>query len=417
MKTVYSKEPVDFKLLILVSLKRLRFAFYGICAGAIIFAGSYYLARNVFDRTIVYEAVAEVYLEYLDEAEVGDYYINKQTWEAMVYNDIITQYAIEELGTEYQMDYIQANLTATLLSDARIVTVTMHSENPAEAIEVVNGYARAIQRFAPEMKEINSARIFTTASKAEEMGYDDRTWAMALAGAVIGGVLSILGIGFYFAIDDSIYVPAVIETRYGIPALGITTDSMRKLDYKLGESYMGDLSERTTRKTEFYRQWLQVNYMTVTKGMKKVAVIGTSLGDNTDFVINLLNSQIKNLRESETRQIDEGVLSKDEAFYTSADYEIAYIGSVNKNALVAAEALKYDGVILLIKAGDHNGKLVERALDILRTQKANVCGAILYDTNAALIKNYVFPPLCSSTKKLKEDIYNAINSSDIGSEK
>lgn len=417
MKTVYSKEPVDFRLLILVSLKRFRFVFYGICIGAIVFAGAYYFARNVLDRTITYEASSEVYLEYLDEAEVGNYYINKQTWESMVYNDIITEYAIEEIGVEYNLDYLKQNLTATLLSDARVVTITMISENPEEAVYVANGYARAIQRFAPEMKEINSARIFATAKSAEETGYDDRTWAMALAGAIIGGVLTILGVAFYFAIDDSIYVPGVIETRYGIPALGITTDSMRKLDYKRGESYMGDMSERKTRKTEFYRQWLQVNYMTVTKGMKRVAVVGTSLGDNTDFVMNLLNSQLKNLRESETRRIDEGVISKDEAFFTSEDYELEYIGSVNEKAVVAAQALDYDGVIILIKAGDHNGKLVERALDILRTQKANVVGAILYDTNAALIKNYVFPPLCSSTKKLKEDIYNAINSSDIGSEK
>ena len=45
MKVPYSKEPVDFRLMVLVSLRRIRFIIYGIALGALIFGGCYYLAR------------------------------------------------------------------------------------------------------------------------------------------------------------------------------------------------------------------------------------------------------------------------------------------------------------------------------------------------------------------------------------
>ena len=50
--------------------------------------------------------------------------------------------------------------------------------------------------------------------------------------------------------------------------------------------------------------------------------------------------------------------------------------------------------------------MIERALDLLRLQEANVVGAILYDVNSGLIKSYVFSYFSSSTRKLKENIYN-----------
>ena len=120
-------------------------------------------------------------------------------------------------------------------------------------------------------------------------------------------------------------------------------------------------------------------------------------------------------RENEIFEIDRCNIKKEDAYFSSPEYEIVAPGSVNNDPTIAGTAAKCDAVILLIKAGDHNGKLVERALDLLRTQEANVVGIILYDVNSILIKNYVFSPFCSSTRKLREDIYNARNSSDISS--
>lgn len=412
MKTKYSREPIDYRLLLLVSLKRIRFVLYGICIGAILFGGLYYLVRTVMNSDKEYTALAEVYLEYSDDVEIENIYINQQTWATLIYSDSIMDHAKEQLSKNYSDDFIKEHVSATLRTSNIIVTITAVSEDEQEAVELANTFAKATMQFAPTMKEIDNSLIFTTAKKGEILGFEDRTWAMCLLGAIVGGIVVILALGFYFAVDESVYIPGVIEARYGFPALGIITDKMRKLNFESGDSYLGNMSKKNAVKTEFYRQWLQVNYKKITEGRKRIAIVGTSLHDNYDYVMNLVNLQVKELREKEIYQIDRMKIKKEDAFFSASDYELTFLGSVNDDPIVAEKAATYDGVIVLIKASDHNGKLIERGLDLLRIQGADVIGGILYETDAWLIRKYVFSPLSSSTKQLKEVIYNERNSSD-----
>ncbi len=416
MKVPYSKEPVDFRLLVLVSLRRLRFVIYGICIGAIVFGGTYYFVKNVLGGRPEYKAEAQVYLQYIDNVEIENVYINKQTWESLIYNDIIAEYAAEEIGRSLELDEVMGKVGATLLTDTRIVVVSAQSTSQAEARLLANKYAEAVARFAPELKEIDAAKVIKAATYAEVVGFEDRTMEMSVTGAIVGAVIAALLVALYFVWDDSIYIPSTSEIRYGIPTLGITTDSMRKYSINKQDSYLGDMKRKQNKKTEFYRLWLQVNFLKVTRDYKKIAVVDTSLSENYDYVVNLLNSVVKEKKEEEIFNIDRSVIKKEDAYFSSPEYDLFAPGSVNRDPNIAVCVSKYEAVILLIKSGDHNGKQVERALDILRLQGANVVGVILYDVNSELIKRYVFSAFSSSTRKLKEEIDNAINASDIGSE-
>lgn len=414
MKVPYSKEPVDFRLMVLVSIRRIRFIIYGICLGALIFGGGYYAARNVFSGRPEYKAEARVYLQYIDNVEIENIYINKQTWEDLVYNDIIAEYAAEEIGRSLELEEVKEKVSATLLTDTRIVVVSGQSTSQAEAKLLANKYAEAICRFAPELKEIEDARILSSASHADKVGFEDRTWAMSASGAIFGGIVSAIAVFLYFIWDTSIYIPSTTELRYGIPTLGLTTDQMRKFSIKKDEEYEDKPKEN--KKTEFYRLWLQVNFLKITKGLKKIAIVDTSLTDDSHYVINLIHSILKEQRNKEISDIESGRIQKEDAYFSSPDYEIVAPGSVNNDPTIAATAAKCDATIVLIKSGDHNGKMIERALDLLRLQEANVVGAILYDVNSSLIKSYVFSSFSSSTKKLKENIYNSRNE-DTGADK
>lgn len=414
MKVPYSKEPVDFRLMVLVSIRRIRFIIYGICLGALIFGGGYYAARNIFSGRPEYKAEARVYLQYIDNVEIENIYINKQTWEDLVYNDIIAEYAAEEIGRSLELEEVKEKVSATLLTDTRIVVVSGQSTSQAEAKLLANKYAEAICRFAPELKEIEDARILSSASHADKVGFEDRTWAMSASGAIFGGIVSAIAVFLYFIWDTSIYIPSTTELRYGIPTLGLTTDQMRKFSIKKDEEYEDKPKEN--KKTEFYRLWLQVNFLKITKGLKKIAIVDTSLTDDSHYVINLIHNILKEQRNKEISDIESGRIQKEDAYFSSPDYEIVAPGSVNNDPTIAATAAKCDATIVLIKSGDHNGKMIERALDLLRLQEANVVGAILYDVNSSLIKSYVFSSFSSSTKKLKENIYNSRNE-DTGADK
>ncbi|MBO4701322.1 MAG: hypothetical protein J5625_01535 [Lachnospiraceae bacterium] len=408
MKVPYSKEPVDFRLMVLVSIRRIRFIIYGICLGALIFGGGYYAARNIFAGRPEYRAEAKVYLQYIDNVEIENIYINKQTWEDLVYNDIIAEYAADEIGRSLEMEEVKQKVSATLLTDTRIVVVTGQSTSQAEAKLLANKYATAICRFAPELKEIEDARIISSASHAEKVGFEDRTWAMSASGAIFGGIVSAIWLFLYFIWDTSIYIPSTTELRYGIPTLGLTTDQMRKFSIKKDDDYEFE-KPKGNKKTEFYRLWLQVNFLKITKGLKKIAIVDTSLTDDSHYVINLINSILKEERNKEISDIESGKLKKEDAYFSSPEYEIVAPGSVNNDPTIASTAAKCEATIVLIKSGDHNGKMIERALDLLRLQEANVVGAILYDVNSSLIKSYVFSFFSSSTRKLKENIYNTRN--------
>ena len=407
MKVPYSKEPVDFRLMVLVSIRRIRFIIYGICLGALIFGGGYYAARNIFSGRPEYKAEAKVYLQYIDNVEIENIYINKQTWEDLVYNDIIAEYAADEIGRSLEPEEVKAKVSATLLTDTRIVVVSGQSTSQAEAKLLANKYAAAICRFAPELKEIEDARILSSASHADKVGFEDRTWAMSASGAIFGGIVSAIAVFLYFIWDTSIYIPSTTELRYGIPTLGLTTDQMRKFSIKKDEAY--EDKPKANKKTEFYRLWLQVNFLKITKGLKKIAIVDTSLTDDSHYVINLIHSILKEQRNQEIADIESGKIKKEDAYFSSSEYEIVAPGSVNNDPAIAATAAKCEATIVLIKSGDHNGKMIERALDLLRLQEANVVGAILYDVNSSLIKSYVFSFFSSSTKKLKENIYNTRN--------
>lgn len=400
--------------MVLVSIRRIRFIIYGICLGALIFGGGYYAARNIFSGRPEYKAEARVYLQYIDNVEIENIYINKQTWEDLVYNDIIAEYAAEEIGRSLELEEVKEKVSATLLTDTRIVVVSGQSTSQAEAKLLANKYAEAICRFAPELKEIEDARILSSASHADKVGFEDRTWAMSASGAIFGGIVSAIAVFLYFIWDTSIYIPSTTELRYGIPTLGLTTDQMRKFSIKKDEEYEDKPKEN--KKTEFYRLWLQVNFLKITKGLKKIAIVDTSLTDDSHYVINLIHSILKEQRNKEISDIESGRIQKEDAYFSSPDYEIVAPGSVNNDPTIAATAAKCDATIVLIKSGDHNGKMIERALDLLRLQEANVVGAILYDVNSSLIKSYVFSSFSSSTKKLKENIYNSRNE-DTGADK
>ena len=415
MKVPYSKEPVDFRLMVLVSIRRIRFIIYGICLGALIFGGGYYAARNIFSGRPEYKAEAKVYLQYIDNVEIENIYINKQTWEDLVYNDIIAEYAADEIGRSLELEEVKEKVSATLLTDTRIVVVSAQSTSQAEAKLLANKYAAAICRFAPELKEIEDARILSSASHADKVGFEDRTWAMSASGAIFGGIVSAIWLFLYFIWDTSIYIPSTTELRYGIPTLGLTTDQMRKFSIKKDDDYEFE-KPKGNKKTEFYRLWLQVNFLKITKGLKKIAIVDTSLTDDSHYVINLIHSILKEQRNDEIADIESGRIKKEDAYFSSPDYEIVAPGSVNNDPTIAATAAKCDATIVLIKSGDHNGKMIERALDLLRLQEANVVGAILYDVNSSLIKSYVFSSFSSSTKKLKENIYNSRNE-DTGADK
>lgn len=395
----YENEPADLKLLLIYFIKRIRFMVYFVIFGALIFASVYYLKTFVLVEEHEYVATGELYLVYDEDVRLENVYINDYTWQSLVQTDKAIEYAMSHIRSNVTEDELKEAVTAGLVSDVRFVSLKVTTNDPDLSVEIAQAFQLAIIELGEEMVDIDSVTIFTEADSAVEIVSDNRTGRMACTGAVIGLLLSFFGILLQYVFDDSVYVAGQFERRFGIPVIGICLHAKGK--DMAGENLIGQ-KKGLENSGLWGRQAIKLNYNAFTKGCKKIVVTDTSLKGKTDFPYELLRDAKEKLEQDELLAIAMGEVKEGNEFYSAEDYALVKTDSINVNALVAEECAKADGVILMVRMGAHNGKLLERAIDLLTKQECNILGALLYDGDASLLKMYYYEPLLFGSKERKE---------------
>lgn len=387
----YENEPVDLKLLLIYILKRIRFVIYFAIFGALVFASVYYLRTFVFVEERQYVATAEMYLVYADDVRLENVYINDYTWQNLVHTDRAIGYALEYIDDSVVTEeYLKNAVTAGLVSDVRFVTLKVTTDNPQRSIQIAQAYQIAIRELGEEMVDIESVSVYTQADSAEEIVADNRTIRMALTGMCIGIFLSFLGIVLQYVFDDSIYVAGQFERRYGIPVIGVCLKP--KKNEQVSE-YMVGQKNGISKDRLWERQVIKLNYRKLTSECKKVVVTDVSTRDRNSFAFDILKDVQMKLEQDELLAIAMGNMKDKDAFYTDGNYELNKAEAINENADAVLECAEADGVILTVQMGAHNGKLIERAMDLLTKQGCNIVGALMYDGDASLLKSYYFHAL------------------------
>ena len=396
----YENEPADLKLLLIYVLKRIRFVVYFMLFGALIFASAYYLKTYVLVEEKEYVATGELYLVYADDVRMENIYINDYTWQNLVQTDKAINYAMENIDSAVSEEYLKGVVTAGLVSDVRFVTLKVTTNDPDLSVEIAQAFQGAIVELGKEMVDIESVTVYTEADSAEEVVGDDRTLRMACTGAVIGIILSLFGIVMQYIFDDSVYVISQFERRFGIPVMGICIHS--KGNEAAGEKIVGRKSKLDPTRL-WGRQAIKVNYRAFSKDCKKIAVADTALRVKSDVAFEILRDAKQKLEQDELLAVAMGDLKEEDVFFASEDYELIKVGSINEDAELVTECAKADGVIIMVPCGAHNGKILERAIDLLIKQNCNIVGALLYDGNASLLKMYYYDALLFGKQSDKEE--------------
>lgn len=396
----YGNEPADLKLLLIYFLKHIRFVAYFIILGALLFASAYYLKTFVFVEEHQYVATSELYLVYADDVRLDNVYINDHTWQTLVHTDKAIDFAMEYIDdASVTEEYLKEAVTAGLVSDVRFVTLKVTTDNPELSIEIAQAYQIAIKNLGEEMVDIETISVFTDADSATEIVSDNRTIRMAVTGAVIGALVAILGIILQYVFDDSIYVANQFEQRYGIPVIGVCLRT--KTNNIANETLIGQKSAENGYRL-WGRQAIKLNYKAFTSGCNYIVAVDTAIKTQNELPFELLRDAKMKLEQDELLAIAMGEKKDEEAFFSSSDYVLSKVLSVNEDADVAEECAKADGVILLVQMGAHNGKLLERALDFLVKQQCNIVGALLYDGDPVLLKMYYLEALPFGGKNDKQ---------------
>lgn len=348
----YAREPFDMKLLLIRLMQNIWIPIIAALLGAAIIGGGYFLAEDVFGGPDTYEVTSTYYVEYGKDPETGnDYtYINYASWDNWVKTDYFTENiwnaALEE-GLEPEKFGIEKGdlkgfLSADLPSDLRMPTSTVKTKEAELTGILAKAVEKAFVLFGEEQREIDKLRVVDT-TEVSLTDKDIRTLRACILGGVLAVFFALTGMLLYFIADDGIYLPQVFSCRYGIPALGTAADN--------GEGI-------------YLLKGTAENVAYCFRDCKTVAV--TAVEEETDLL-----SVTSLLEKTENK-----------------GQQYICIPSILQVPEAAEKLRETDGVLLLVKAGNGNGKQIEKALYQMKIQDCPVKGVLLTDGDEKLIRLY-----------------------------
>ena len=346
----YASEPFDLRLTILRMFRSLKWIVLFTLLGTLIFGGGYYVKNVLLGEQPRYEQTITCKIEYTDPpAKSGDYYINEMTWNTYVDSKEFQNM----IGTSEPFVYMDVTLdmwtgipgglaealSAAVASDIHVPSVTV-STPTAEKTETLCGTVQEVLTgaFAMSLPEVAAIKVIDV-SDVEFVRPDVRPQRAVILSALLSCFFTVIFILFREIGADSIWLPATLRRRYGLKTLG------------------------TIYSTEFME-----NARYLLKDRRTIAVCTTDSGINPQDV----TKTIKDILQKE-------------------DFEQKNWIAIPSPILCpeAAETLRQaDGVLLVVEAGLHTGKPLERLLEYFTTQEVSVAAALLWNADEMLIRVY-----------------------------
>lgn len=368
----YLNRGMDLKRLMLYLQKKIwlviMLAILGATCGGIV----YQVVRSM-KMPVEYEAVSKLYISFgHDESgEVYQYY-NGYTWNDLLDADPILDLVMPELPG-YEKDQVREATTAEILSDIRLLTVTVKGDNEKFVREIRSAVENGLKEFAKESGELEQIKVIRSGAP-ERIYWDDRTTSACVTGAAVLGVLGFLVIIFGYTLDESVYVQEDVEKRYSFKALGILTRNQKGLQpyarelkanirYRMGDKRsfaILDMADHgDMRKLEIERLL----------NREEMDVFGSSDLVTDDFGWNIP-------KDSENEKTSEG------------DWTVT---AFNENILSEEECRQIreiGGVIILLPFGTDVGRKLQRILSFLKNQDCVVLGMIIAQADEEFLNRY-----------------------------
>lgn len=224
----YNKQGMDLKRLMLRMQGKIWLLLVFMVLGAAIGGISYQVARAM-RMPIMYEAVSKLYISFgIDESgEIYQYY-NGYTWNELLDTEPIVSQIEENLPDDYTREQVMEATTAEILSDIRLLTVTIKGADEKTVREIQAAVEMGLENYAQESEELKRIETIRTI-EPERVYWDDKTVTACVAGAVVLLLIGLFALAIIYVMDDSVYVQSDIEKRYPYKALGMMMESQKGL--------------------------------------------------------------------------------------------------------------------------------------------------------------------------------------------
>ena len=217
----WMNEGIDLRLEALLLKKKCIWLIVGLVGGAILAAGLYFLTHVAFAPAREYEAVSKLYLTFATDENGDAYqYYNGYTWNDLMQTEPIMDPILAK-ASAFDPSDVEKSVKADILSDIRVLTVTVRSHDPALTDTVIRAAEESVVAFGDSMQEFTEIEVIDH-GKAALVIAENETFRAAAAGGVIGLIAVCLILAFLRTIDAAVYVPTDFEKLFGIPVLDVT---------------------------------------------------------------------------------------------------------------------------------------------------------------------------------------------------
>ena len=239
MERHYADEGMDLKKYMLCLLRRLPLLLCAVAGGALLGLIVYTIVRTVPESEREYQAFAKVQLDFAAD-ETGEVYqaYNGYTWNDLMATDPIMNLTLGNLSSDYAREEVEAALRAEILSDIRILTVTVTTNAASRTDEILGAAVQALESYGTQAKEFLQITTIQT-TQAKLVVADSRMAQAVLVGALLGLILSLFGISLYYVMDDRILVAGDVRKVTDVSFIGYASGmETLKQDYEKNLSYL-----------------------------------------------------------------------------------------------------------------------------------------------------------------------------------
>ena len=219
----YREQGLDLKRLVLVVGKKFWCVIIGILAGAVLGGVTYRAVCRIADPLPEYRASADYYITFnFDEFEHGDDYYNAYTWDGILRDDPIVDYALTFLPEDITKEMVKAAVKGEMLGDYRILTVHITSSSTEVANQIASAYQKSLVHFGQEIELLEKIEVW---SQEEAVLFEKYTKEgnAAFLGGLLAGLLVLFVLLFRYVLEEAVYVEKDVRQKLGCQVLGIET--------------------------------------------------------------------------------------------------------------------------------------------------------------------------------------------------
>lgn len=216
----YADAGMDMKKWILMLLHRFWMVLAAAAVGAVLGGIIYTVVHTVPESEREYRAVSKVYLDFATD-ESGQVYqeYNGYTWNDLMITDPILDLTMSYLSEDYTREEVMEATEATILSDLRLLTVTITTNHADRTDAILAATAQALEEYGSTAKEFIQIQVIQT-TQASLVVADSRLVQAVVLGLVIAVAVVLLGMLLYYVLDDRILVASDVKQVTDVPFVG-----------------------------------------------------------------------------------------------------------------------------------------------------------------------------------------------------